>query len=218
MKTSAAVKAASETDPYGASMKKIFLAVVLTACFVMPVHASEMFGVEFGSDASAYDIGDKPVAVQGKMSVYKLMPPKPDADFPGYALTAYDGKVVRITAFSRADYSRDGALTQRVFRVTVDELKSRFGEPVLFDDALASDSKLSAPEQWRQSLEDRERILQSMWVLPYPKSDDLEAVWLEGNVMPQMPESASFLTLSARVKDYPAYEKKAALEESGENH
>ena len=42
--------------------------------------------------------------------------------------------------------------------------------------------------------------------------DELESVWLEGNAIPMQPESATFLTLSARVKDFPLYEQKAAQE------
>lgn len=193
-------------------MKKLFVTLALLVGLTVPAQGAELFGITFGGKASDYAIGE-PLAEQGSMRMYKVVPPKPDAGFPGYALTAYEGRVVRITAFSRADYSKEGTETQKLFTSTVEWLKKRFGEPALFDDALASDSKLTAPDQWRQSMLDRERIMQSMWVLPDAKNaDDLEAVWLEGNAIPMNPEAATFLTISARVKDYPLYEKKAAQE------
>ena len=193
-------------------MKKILVTLALLASFASPAQAAELFGITFGGKASDYKIGEA-LAEQGSMRMYKVVPPKPDAGFPGYALTAYEGRVVRITAFSRADYSKEGTETQKLFASTVEWLKKRFGEPAIFDDTLASDSKLTSPDQWRQSMLDRERIMQSMWVLPDAKSgDDLEAVWLEGNAIPMTPEAASFLTISARVKDFPLYEKKAAQE------
>lgn len=198
-------------------MKRTILGIALAVCLAVPADAAELFGVEFGSPASNYDIGDNPVVAQGKMQIFKLVPPSPVEGFPGYALTAYDGRVVRLTAFSKADYSKDGASTKKTFAATVDTLKKKFGEPALYDDTLGSDSKYTAPDQWKKSLQERERILQSMWVVPDVKEgDELEAVWLEGNVIPQEPESASFLTISARVKDYPLYEKKAAQEAGGQ--
>lgn len=193
-------------------MKRFFAAAALTFCFVLPAQGAELFGIEFGKPAAGYEIS-APLAEQGKMKMYKVVPPKPDEGFPGYALTAYDGKVVRITAFSRADYSNEGTDTQKLFKATVEKLNKRFGPPALMDDALATDSKLTAPDQWKKSLMDRERLVQSMWVIPDVKSgDDLESVWLEGNAIPMQPESATFLTLSARVKDFPLYETKAAQE------
>lgn len=194
-------------------MKKLLVAAVLSLCLSGPAFAAELFGIEFGSPASRYDIGSETLAEQGKMKMYKVVPPKPDSDFPGYALTVYDGKVVRITAFSRADYSDDGAVTRKTFSEMVQKLTKLFGGPAVYDDGLASDSKLTAPEQWKQSLLQSERIVQSMWVIRDAKSgDDLESVWLEGNAIAMQPESASFLTLSARVKDFPLYEKKAEQE------
>lgn len=194
-------------------MKKFLAAAALSLCFSLPAQAAELFGIEFGAPASEYAISAEVLAEQGKMKMYKVTPPKPDAIFPGYALTAYDGKVVRITAFSRADYSKEGTETRKSFKEMVDKLNKRFGGPVVYDEDLATDSKLTAPDQWKQSLLDSERIVQSKWVMQDVKGgDELEAIWLEGNAIPMQPESATFLTLSARVKDFPLYEQKAAQE------
>ena len=194
-------------------MKKFFMAGALVLCLALPAQAAELFGIEFGAPASGYDISKEVLAEQGRMKMYKVAPPKPDPGFPGYALTAYDGKVVRITAFSRADYSSDGAETRKLFSATVEKLTKLFGGPALYDDSLATDSKLTAPDQWKKSLLDSERIVQSKWVMQDVKGgDELESVWLEGNAIPMQPESATFLTLSARVKDFPLYEQKAAQE------
>jgi hypothetical protein len=194
-------------------MKNLFAAALLMLATALPVQAAEIFGIEMGSPAAQYKLSTEPLAVQGKMSMYKVDPPKPDEAFPGYALTAYEGRVVRITAFSKADYSKDGANTKKRFAAVVERMTQRFGSPALFDEALAEDSKLTAPDQWRQSLLDRERIVQSLWVMPNVVSpDQLESVWLEANAIPLDPEAASFLTFSARVRDFPLYEKKAALE------
>ena len=194
-------------------MKKILATAALMFCFAMPAEAAELFGIEFGAPASSYNISKEVLAEQGKMKMYKVVPPQPDAGFPGYALTAYDGKVVRITAFSRADYSDDGKDTRKLFTATVEKLTKLFGGPVLYDDGLATDSKLTAEKQWKQSLLDSERIVQSKWVMENVKGgNELESVWLEGNAIPMEPDSATFLTLSARVKDFPLYEKKAAQE------
>ena len=200
-------------NPKDNDMKKLLAAAALSLCFSLPAQAAELFGIEFGSPASSYAISGEALAEQGKMKMYKVVPPKPEAIFPGYALTAYDGKVVRITAFSRADYSNDGASTRKAFADMVQKLSKRFGGPVVFDEDLATDSKLTAPDQWKQSLLDSERIVQSNWVIEDVKDgNDLEAVWLEANAIPMKPESATFLTLSARVKDFPLYEQKAAQE------
>ena len=194
-------------------MKKLFATAAFMLCFALPAQAAELFGIEFGAPATKYNISKEVLAEQGNMKMYKVTPPQPDAGFPGYALTAYDDKVVRITAFSRADYSNDGAETRKLFNATVEELTKRFGGPAVYDDGLATDSKLTAPDQWKQSLLDSERIVQSMWVMQDVKGgDELEAVWLEGNAIPMKPEAATFLTLSARVKDFPLYEQKAAQE------
>ena len=194
-------------------MKKILAAAALTLLCAFPAQAAELFGIEFGSPASKYDISKEVLAEQGKMKMYKVVPPQPDAGFPGYALTAYDGKVVRITAFSRADYSDEGTETRKLFSATVEKLTKRFGGPAVFDEDLATDSKLTAENQWKQSLLDSERLVQSKWVMQDVKGgDELEAVWLEGNAIPMEPKSATFLTLSARVKDFPLYEQKAAQE------
>ncbi len=196
-------------------MKKFFAAAILALSFALPVQGAELFGIGFGKPATDYELGQL-LAEQGNMKMYKVVPPQPDAGFPGYALTSYDGKVVRVTAFSRADYSNDCAEMRRIFTATVEKLTKRFGPPALFDEALATDSKLTAPDQWKQSLLDRERMVQSMWVIPDVKDGgELESVWLEGNAIPMQPESAAFLTLSARVKDFPLYEKKAAQEAGG---
>jgi hypothetical protein len=194
-------------------MKKILAAAALTLLCALPAHAAELFGIEFGAPASKYDISKEVLAEQGKMKMYKVVPPQPEAGFPGYALTAYDGKVVRITAFSRADYSDEGTETRKLFTSTVEKLSKRFGGPALFDEDLATDSKLTADNQWKQSLLESERLVQSKWVMQDVKGgDDLEAVWLEGNAIQMEPKSATFLTLSARVKDFPLYEQKAAQE------
>ncbi|MBQ4076489.1 MAG: hypothetical protein IJD65_02240 [Mailhella sp.] len=194
-------------------MKKVLAAAALTLLCALPAQAAELFGIEFGAPASKYDIGKEVLAEQGKMKMYKVVPPQPDAGFPGYALTAYDGKVVRITAFSRADYSDEGTETRKLFAATVDRLTKLFGGPAVFDEDLATDSKLTAESQWKQSLLNSERLVQSKWVMQDVKGgDELEAVWLEGNAIPMEPESATFLTLSARVKDFPLYEQKAAQE------
>lgn len=193
-------------------MKKILTAAALMFCFALPAQAAELFGIEFGKPASEYALGTA-LAEQGKMRMYKVVPPAPEEGFLGYALTAYDGKVVRITAFSKADYSNEGTATRKLFSATVEKLNKRFGPPALFDEDLATDSKLTAPDQWKKSLLERERLVQSMWVITEAKDGlDLESVWLEGNAIPMDPESASFLTLSARVKDFPLYEQKAAQE------
>lgn len=194
-------------------MKKLFAAALVMLACALPAQGAEIFGVEMGGPASKYRVEGEPLAVQGGMRMYKVIPPAPDEAFPGYALTTYDGKVVRITAFSRADYSKDGAQTRKDFAAVVERMKARFGEPALYDDALAQDSKLTAPDQWKQSLLDRERIVQSLWVMTdVVDADQLESVWLEANAIPLEPESATFLTFSARVRDFPQYEKKAALE------
>ena len=196
-------------------MKTLFAAALLSLALALPAQAAEVFGIELGAPAAQYKLSEYPLAVQGKMSMYKVEPPKPDDAFPGYALTAYEGRVVRITAFSKADYSKDGAETQKRFASVVEKLKQRFGSPALFDEARAEDSKLTAPDQWRQSLLDRERLVQSLWVMPnVAHPDQLESVWLEANAIPLEPEAATFLTLSARVRDFPLYESKAALEEN----
>ena len=193
-------------------MKKILTTAALILCLALPAQGAELFGIEFGKPAADYAIGAT-LAEQGKMSMYKVVPPAPDEGFPGYALTAYDGKVVRITAFSRADYSNDGAATQKLFKSTVAKLSNMFGAPALYDEDLASDSKLTAPDQWKKSLLDQERLVQSKWVISDVKDgNELESIWLEGNAIPMEPESATFLTLSARVKDFPLYEQKAAQE------
>lgn len=193
-------------------MKRLFAAAIMALYFALPAQGAELFGIDFGSSATDYKLGQI-LAEQGNMKMYKVVPPQPDAGFPGYALTAYDGKVVRITAFSRADYSNDCAELRKLFAATVEKLNKRLGPPALFDESLATDSKLTSPDQWKQSLLDRERLVQSMWVLSDVKGgDELESVWLEGNAIPMQPESAAFLTLSARVKDFPLYEKKAAQE------
>lgn len=197
-------------------MKKLCAAALLVLAAALPANAAEIFGIEMGAPAAQYQISAEPLAQQGKMSIHKIVPPKPDAAFPGYALTVYDGRVVRVTAFSKADYSKDGAETRKRFADVVERLKQRFGEPALFDEALAEDSRLTAPDQWRQSLMDRERLVQSLWVMPDVASpDQLESVWLEANAIPLEPEAATFLTFSARVRDFPLYEKKAALEAAG---
>lgn len=194
-------------------MKKIFVAALLMLSFAFPAQGAEIFGIEMGAPASKYRVEGEPLAVQGAMRMYKIVPPAPDNAFPGYALTTYEGKVVRITAFSKADYSKDGAETRKNFAAVVERMKARFGEPALYDDALAQDSKLTAPDQWKQSLLDRERIVQSLWVMTdVMGADQLESVWLEANAIPLEPEAATFLTFSARVRDFPLYEKKAALE------
>jgi len=194
-------------------MKKIFAAALLSLCVALPAQAAELFGIEFGAPASNYDISKEVLAEQGKMKMYKVIPPKPEEGFPGYALTAYDGKVVRLTAFSRADYSNEGTDTRKIFASTVEKLNKRFGGPAVYSEDLATDSKLTAPDQWKKSLLDNERIVQSKWVMEDVKNgDELESVWLEGNAIPMKPESATFLTLSARVKDFPLYEQKAAQE------
>ena len=136
-------------------MKKLLAAAALSLCFSLPAQAAELFGIEFGSPASSYAISGEALAEQGKMKMYKVVPPKPEAIFPGYALTAYDGKVVRITAFSHADYSSDGAETRKLFSATVEKLTKLFGGPALYDDSLATDSKLTAPDQWKKSLPKR---------------------------------------------------------------
>ena len=128
-------------------MKKILAAAALTLLCAFPAQAAELFGIEFGSPASKYDISKEVLAEQGKMKMYKVVPPQPDAGIPGYALTAYDGKVVRITAFSRADYSDEGTETRKLFASTVDKLTKRFGGPAVFDEDLATDSKLTAENQ-----------------------------------------------------------------------
>ena len=108
-------------------MKKIFAAALLSLCVALPAQAAELFGIEFGAPASNYDISKEVLAEQGKMKMYKVIPPKPEEGFPGYALTAYDGKVVRLTAFSRADYSNEGTDTRKIFASTVEKL-NKVGE------------------------------------------------------------------------------------------